>query len=72
MPPQTAWTHQQVRTILTNPKYIGIWIWGSTTTIRDSKGKKKQIPVPVAEQVKKLLPELRVIEQQLWDDAQRR
>ena len=40
------WTHQQVRGILSNPKYIGEWVWGKTPTLRNSKGKTKQIPVP--------------------------
>src|SRR5580692_10634855 len=38
------WSLQSVRRILTNPKYIGKWDYGSTTTVRDTHGARKQIP----------------------------
>jgi site-specific DNA recombinase len=65
--------HQHVRRILTNKKYIGTWEYGRTTTLRDSGGKKKQVK-PYAHQKVTVAqrPELRIVSQELWDQAQRR
>jgi hypothetical protein len=41
-----AWHHHQVRRLLSNEKLIGRWPWGKTRTVRNSRGKKKQLPVP--------------------------
>lgn len=66
------WKHQQVRTILSNAKFVGDWVWGKTTTLRNSKGKTKQNPVPPEEWVRVTREDLRIIDQQTWDQAQRR
>lgn len=66
------WKHQHVRSILSNAKYIGIWVWGTTTTIRNSRGKVKQIPVPEDEWVRVVREDLRIVDQETWDKAQRR
>lgn len=68
----TGWHHQQVRRMLANPKYIGSWPWGVTTTLRNSDGKTKQVPVPVEERVVRERPDLRIIDQETWEKAQRR
>ena len=67
-----GWHPEQVRRILTNPKYIGQWAWGETTTIRNSAGQKKQIAVPDDEVVNRVRPGLRIIEQSVWDRTQAR
>jgi len=67
-----GWHHEQVRRMLTNSKYTGEWVWGRTTTQRNSRGQKKQIDVPQAEQVCRDRPDLRIIEQEVWDKAQAR
>lgn len=67
------WHHQHVRRILTNEKYIGTWGFGKTTTVRDSTGKKKQIPARPDQKVSTVQrPHLRIIEQSVWDQAQQR
>lgn len=66
------WRRTHVRKILENEKYIGLWRWGTTRTIRNSQGKKKQIPVPEELQVVVKRPELRIIDQAVWDAAQKR
>jgi DNA invertase Pin-like site-specific DNA recombinase/soluble cytochrome b562 len=66
------WHTSQVRRMLDNEKYVGEWSWGETTTIRDSSGKTKQIPVPEAEQVFVERPELRIVDQQTWEKAKKR
>jgi hypothetical protein len=55
-----------------NEKYTGIWRWGQTTTLRNSKGKTRQQPVPAGQGVTHQRPDLRIIEQVIWDKAQRR
>jgi hypothetical protein len=66
------WRDRHVRGILDNEKYIGIWRWGRTRTIRNSQGKKKQIPVPEDQQIVVERPELRVIGVDAWNQAQQR
>src|SRR5262245_10106152 len=67
-----GWHHQQVRAMLANEKFRGIWGWGETTTIRDSAGRKKQIPTPLEEQQRRDRPQLRIIDQETWDKAAKR
>jgi hypothetical protein len=67
-----GWNHQHLRRLLSNAKYVGSWTWGATTTIRNSAGKKKQIAVPADEIVIRERPELRIIDQETWDKAQKR
>lgn len=65
-----GWHPQQVRRLLANEKYIGRWMWGATTTIRNSAGKKKQIATDEAVICDR--PELRILEQTVWEQAQTR
>ena len=46
-----GWHHEQVRRILSNPKYVGEWPWGTTRTIRSSEGKIKQVAVPAEQRL---------------------
>ncbi|MCE9563942.1 MAG: recombinase family protein [Planctomycetes bacterium] len=69
---QPGWHHEQVRRMVANAKYIGQWVWGKTTTQRNSRGQKKQIDVPQGEQVCRYRPDLRIIEQEIWDQAKAR
>jgi hypothetical protein len=64
-----GWHPQQVHRLLTNGKYIGRWSWGATATRRDSRGKKKQVAVPADQVVCQDRPELRIIDQAIWDKA---
>jgi hypothetical protein len=67
------WHHQHVRRILTNPKYIGTWVYGKTTTVYDGHGKKKQVHARPDQQVTSVQrPQLRIIDQAMWDKAQER
>ncbi len=65
----TGWHPQQVRRMLANAKYVGVWAWGSTTTVRDSSGRKKQVPAGDGQEVVRDRPDLRVISQEVWDRA---
>jgi len=55
--------------MLANAKYVGEWAWGRTTTVRDSRGRKKQVPVPAGQEVTRDRPDLRIVEQGMWDRA---
>jgi len=66
------WRDRHVRGILANEKYVGTWRWGRTRSIRNSQGKRKQIPVPKEQQVEVERPELRIVDADVWDQAQRR
>jgi hypothetical protein len=68
----SGWHHQQVRRMLANSKYIGVWQWGATKTVRGSQGKTKQAPVPPDQRVVQERPGLRIIDQGTWERAQRR
>jgi DNA invertase Pin-like site-specific DNA recombinase len=68
----TEWHHAQVRRMLCNQKYIGSWSWGTTKVVRNSHGKKKQVAVPREEQVVRDRQNLRIVDQETWDAAQRR
>lgn len=64
-----GWHPQQVHRMLTNCKYIGTWVWGKTTTVRDSQGRKKQVAVPAGKEVTRERPDLRIVEQAVWERA---
>lgn len=66
------WRARHVRKILENEKYIGTWRWGTTRTMRNSQGKKKQVPVPEELQVVVEHPELRIIDDAIWDVSRKR
>jgi DNA invertase Pin-like site-specific DNA recombinase len=69
---RARWHHQHVRRILANGKYIGDWTYGQTTTVRDSGGRKKQVAARPDQRVTtKQRPQLRLVDQALWDAAQR-
>lgn len=75
-PGQSDWIDQHVRRILGNTKYIGVWIWGKTKTVRDSTGRKRQVPVETLQgtdgAVTAHRPHLRIIDDDLWQAAQHR
>jgi hypothetical protein len=68
----SGWHHQQVRRMLANAKYAGVWTWGKTTTRRNSQGKIKLVAVPPGKQVVRQRADLRIVDQATWDIAQRR
>jgi hypothetical protein len=67
-----GWHHQQVHRMLCNPKYVGKWPWGTTRIIRSSEGKTKQVAVAAEQRIVRERPELRIIDQSVWERAQRR
>lgn len=68
----TTWTHTNVVEKLKNAKYIGVWEWGKTQTIRNSAGKKKQVPVEKNEIIRTKRPELGIVSKEMFDAAQKK
>jgi DNA invertase Pin-like site-specific DNA recombinase len=67
------WTPKVVSRLVRNKKYTGEeWTWGATMTIRDSNDRKKQVPAPSDEVARVSRPDLRIIDQDLWERAQAR
>ena len=68
-----GWNTSTVSRILKKEKYIGIWDWKKSKTIRDPMtGKKKSIPRPKNEQLKIFREDLIIIDKDIWDKAQKR
>ncbi len=49
---------------------IGEWHYGFTTTIRDSNANKRQVRSDETNHVHKSRPELRIVEQHVWEAVQ--
>ena len=66
-----TWCTSTVRTILRNPKYIGDWAWGRTKWVK-VHGTGKRVPVKRSKSdwVANERPELRIIDQPLWERVQ--
>ena len=68
-----GWNISSLRRILQNKKYIGIWIWKKTKTVRNPlTGKKKIIPRPEKEHLSLRKDDLIIIEQDIWDRTKER
>ncbi len=68
-----GWNISSLRRILQNKKYIGIWIWKTTKTVRDPlTGKKKIVSRPEKEHLSTPRKDLIIIEQDVWNKTQER
>ncbi len=67
-----AWSHESVRHMLTRQKYIGVWHWGRTETVRDSKGRIRQQRATRQEPVVVDRPALRIIDHATWSATQKK
>ncbi len=68
-----GWRHDNVRALLRNTKYIGIWPWGKLTNVRDpNSGVLWQEERPLEETLKwvRERPDLRIIDDELYFKAQ--
>jgi site-specific DNA recombinase len=66
------WYAPTIRAMLSNAKFIGRWVWGRSTTLRNSQGDTKSMPAAEDEVVVVERPNLRVIPQNLWEQVQQR
>jgi DNA invertase Pin-like site-specific DNA recombinase len=72
---KAAWSPAYVRQVLSNPKYVGDWSYGLHTTVKNSAGKKKFVPVTKDHDITVVRvhrPDLRIVSQDLWDRVQTR
>jgi site-specific DNA recombinase len=71
------WNHQSIgggnsHSLLCNRLYIGEIVWNKHHTVQDPEtGSKHKRTSPEAERVITAVPELRIIDQKLWDAAQK-
>lgn len=68
----TNWSHQQIGRMVKNAKYTGLWAYGIATTLRNSEGKKRQVPTDPSEHIVVDRPELRIIDDESFERAQLR
>jgi DNA invertase Pin-like site-specific DNA recombinase len=69
----TSWHHAIVKRILSNRKYLGIWVWGQKRSERNPiTGKIYYFPAPPEEivQYTRIFPELRLIDDYQFAQAQ--
>lgn len=65
-----AWCPTAIREMLRNQLYRGVRIWNRTETVfNPTDGKAKQRPRPESQWIRKELPELRIISDDLWGRA---
>lgn len=68
-----SWCPSSVRTILHNPRYRGLVVWGKTKKVRSPKsGKRVYRPRPESEWVRSEIPEQRIISEELWSMVETR
>ena len=68
-----GWNISTVSRILKNEKYKGTYIWNRTTSTKDPMtGKNKKIIRPKSEWVILEKEELKIVDRELWDKAQKR
>ena len=68
-----GWATSTVTRILKNEKYTGRWIWRKWKNVRDPMtGKTKKIARPEKEQMNLFKEELVIIDQDSWDETQKR
>lgn len=70
--PNQAFTPNWIRSILSNPIYIGTVRWNRTETVRDpDTGRACKRPKPEKEWKERLDPSLAIIEKPIWDAVQK-
>ena len=68
-----GWSHTTVRSILQNEKYVGVWIWNKTRSIRvPGKKSRRFILNPESEWVIGEFPERAIVDRATWERVQAR
>jgi len=68
-----GWNVSTVSRILKNERYIGKWVWKQFKNVRDPiTGKRRRVPRPEAEHVSLLRADLIIVDQSVWDNAQKK
>jgi site-specific DNA recombinase len=66
-----AWTFQTVNKMLTNELYVGVYVRNKVRKVRNPNTGKRVPRPPTADLVRVEMPHLRIIDQDLWDAAQK-
>jgi site-specific DNA recombinase len=67
-----AWTFQTVNKILQNDLYVGVYVRNKVRKIRNyNTGRRVPRPASPDDLVRKEMPRLRIVDQELWDAAQK-
>lgn len=62
-----------MRHMLRNEQYVGVWVWNKDQWLQiPGTNRYRRIPRPESEHVKTVLPELRVVPENLWNALQAR
>ena len=70
---EKGWSPSTVSRMLDNTKYMGVWVWNKTRNMRDPRtGRRYYLQRPESEWVIVKDESLRIIDQSLWDEVQRR
>jgi len=68
-----GWNVSTISRILKDDKYVGKFVWNRTTTLKDPmSGKMKQVDRPKEEWVVQERAEMRILQNEEWEAAQRR
>lgn len=68
-----GWNTSTVSRILKNEKYTGLWIWRKWKNVRDPMtGRIKKVSRSKKEQLSKIREDLRIIDKEIWEQAQKR
>ncbi len=65
-----SWAKSSIREIVQNTKYKGLFIWGKTSQERLPSGKIRVIHHPESTWEKRECPELRILDEDLWNRVQ--
>lgn len=69
-PKGDAWTFQTVNKLLQSELYIGVYVRNRVRKIRNpNNGKRVPRPAPAEDLIRKEIPSLRIVSQELWDSA---
>ncbi len=72
---KTVWTHENVRSILENEKYVGRWSWGTMRNERDLETGRIHQELRDEEETQnwnRELPHLRLVDDELFEAAQKK
>ncbi|MGQ0504594.1 MAG: recombinase family protein [Myxococcaceae bacterium] len=67
-----GWPHSTVGKILHNERYTGHWVWNQYKWVRRSGQNRRRVARPAHEHVVREVPELVIIDRELWDAVQGR
>ena len=72
-PARRGWAVSTIYTILLNEKYVGAWVWNKTRFLKDpDSGRRRPVRRPPAEWIRQDRPELRIVDDELWQAVQSR